>query len=77
MKTETQSLLERVAQFVSETEKEFPKQKLARALVAAGCNVSIAKDSVNATAWMLGEASGLIAGHWTSDRIELFIDVKR
>ena len=75
--TETEQLRSRIDDLVATLGDQFPKQKLARALVAKACDVSLADVGPMSTIWMTEHATGLLAGHWSPPSIETFIDTKR
>jgi hypothetical protein len=74
--TETERLRARIDRFVARLGDEFPKEKLARALLAKGCDVSLADAGLTATVWMANHAANLLAGHWSAGSVETFIERK-
>ena len=74
--TEVERLRARVNWFAAQLGDEFPKQMLARALVAEACDISLADSGFGAlaTANMTRHATNLLAGHWSAETIQTFIE---
>lgn len=77
MTKETDILRAAVAKAIAPLEGEFSSKRLARALIAAACDLSIADRGVMPTVWMTQEANGLLAGRWSPESIEMYIETTR
>lgn len=77
MTSETQRLRSRIDELVAQIGDEFPRQKVARALTAKACDVSLEHVGTMATVWMTEHATNMLAGHWAPDTVETFIDTVR
>ncbi len=71
---ETERLRARIDAFVARLCKDYPSQKVSRALIAKGCDVSIASDGAMSAIWKTQRATDLLAGHWTAETVRLFVD---
>lgn len=74
MKSETQDLRERIDGLVAQLGKEVPRQKLARALMAKACDVSLTEVGTMGAIAMTEHATSLLAGRWAPSMIETFIE---
>ena len=72
--SDVQKLRDRIDQLVTQIGDDWPSEMLARALVAKACDVSLATKGMPATIWMTQRAEDLLAGHWTRETADLFIE---
>lgn len=72
--TETQTLRARIDELLGDLERDFPKQRVARALVAKACDISLIDGGALPTVKMLTGATSLLAGQWVPDNVAMFIE---
>ena len=75
--SETDILRDAVSKAVADLEGKFTAKRLARALIAKACDISIANEGPMATVWMTDGATNLLAGRWSTESIEMFIEHQR
>lgn len=71
--TATQELRARIDEAVAQLD-DIPPQKLARLLVAKACDISLGAGNAMQAAWITEGATNLLAGRWSAETIENFIN---
>lgn len=74
---ETQRLRSAIDKALAGIEGKFSATRLSRALVAKACDISIANDGHIATVWMTERATNLLAGHWSRESVQMYIEHQR
>lgn len=65
-----------VAQIVAHFGDDIPLEMVGRALLAKGANVLLENKGMIAAIWGVQRVEDLLAGHWTKDTTDLFIQTK-
>lgn len=74
--TDVERLRSRLNEILADFGKEFPQEMLARAFIATGCDISLADTGLMSTIWMTERATNLLAGHWSHDLVNTFIETR-
>jgi hypothetical protein len=74
--TETQLLRARINELVAQLGNDMPQQKLARALMAKACDVALNEVGAMGAISMAEQATNLLAGRCTEERIRNYLQIK-